>query len=149
MTYQSTLCLRHRRALELDPIKASDCWHKAIHCARHEINTRQWQRARQRYFHAIEVAEILLHNDDINRRGETRLLQTSVEYAYLLHASAMPTNGLTKYLRACLTNASCTRPVNELIAAIDDVAKTNPRDCAKWLSEIAQSYFSSFSSSVH
>ncbi len=149
MNNRTTLCLRHRRALELDPNKASQCWQKAMHCARYEINSRQWERARERYFHAIEVAEILLHNDDNAKRSESRLLQTSMEYAYLLHALAIPTEGLAKYIRACLTNVECTRPINELTDPIDGIANTNPRECAQWLSGIAQSHFSAINGSVH
>lgn len=140
METRSTLCLQHRRALEADPRRAAHGWYQALHCARYEINAKQWHKAKRRYFHAVELAEILLLSDDNLRRRETRLLHTAIEYAYLLRALSLGRAGLVQYLRSCFINLECSKPVLELTQPIEDVNQASAKECAQWLGFIAQSF---------
>ncbi|BFM08453.1 hypothetical protein [Halioxenophilus aromaticivorans] len=149
MNSRTTLCLRHRRALEMDPERATQCWHQAIHCARYEVNAKQWERAKNRYFHAIEVAEILLFTDNNPNRSEARMLQTCTEYAYLLHSMTLPTCGLAKYARACFSNSDKPDSIKKLTNALQDIALSSPNQCEHWLTGIAQSHFLPISNQLH
>lgn len=139
---RSTLCLRHRRALELDPLRASQCWHQALHDARHQVNNTQWHSVKNRYAQALELAEILLHNDNNPKRCDARLIATAKEFAYLLRVLSISTKGLEQHLRGCLANTDHihTKPIKQIYDLFEDINGATRCDCAAWLRDIARSH---------
>lgn len=131
----SFLCAHHRQLLCANASKAKRFWGETILAAREQVALLQWHKAMVIYGNAMEVADILLSDDDDRERAEIRYSRTAVEFTYALRQldRRCDVNILVQMVSCELQSRALSVTKATLLNPLIEAASCSREDAGHWV----------------
>lgn len=112
------LCPKHRQALQHNPGKAIQLWHRTLLQAQDAVRHEDWSDAIGLYGNALDIADLLMESEGFSARSLNRYSHAALEFAYALLHNNISIDELISVVQQRLRSRPLPDPACHLVGVL-------------------------------